>query len=73
MKFLRFIFGPPGYSLLKENGACANRIRGDLIPNGMLVIRYEGRNFVRTGAHDPYGFAIYQEGAKTHVYSSFSA
>lgn len=64
---------PDGFTLVKADGARANRIRGDLIPGDTLVIAEGGRHFVRTGDKDESGFLIYAEGYKTHEYRSHGA
>lgn len=64
-------FEPRGYTLLRLDGQRHNRIRGDLIPRGMVVINEDGRSFVRTGRKDREGFLVYAEGHDTYHYEGW--
>jgi hypothetical protein len=63
---------PPGYTLIRSDGRRHNRIRGDLIAAGSMVIIEDGRVFVRQGEVDDVGFEIYREGFRTHTWVSWS-
>lgn len=61
---------PPGYTLIRKDGATHNRLRGDTVPRNTLVVVEDGRYFVRSKTRDDDHFEIYREGFATYAYSS---
>lgn len=64
---------PSGFTLIRSDGSQHNRIRGDLIPSGTLVIVEDGRHFVRTEDWDAADFLVFREGHKTFEYKGSGA
>lgn len=64
---------PDGYVLIQKDGREHNKVRGDLIPAGSLVIVEDGISFVRTAERDSDNFSIYREDYGTFTYVSDGA